>query len=182
MPEEVVAEDHGLAVATERGISARSPHWGTLEHIVRKLRGDRCEISGRGPTQVHHGYPFHDCVLAGRPELELTLENLHLLYSGENHAEQGHHLIVGHLRNFRSYNPDLAGCIARWKGKDVQQIQALPEWQMMAHGKPRSYSELPPKDQAKFRRLLSRVFPPDKITVFDGRVFRRNGHIVTPTK
>lgn len=158
----------------------RSPHWGSLENWIKKHYGDVCEITGLSPVQIHHEFPFHDCILAGRPELELTLENLHRLYSGGHEAANGHHLIVGHLRDFRSYNPRLVHYLHKWKGLTTEQIQKLPEWKSMASRKPKSYSEMTPFLQDAFRQALDHRFPKDKITVFDGKVFRRNGVIVTP--
>jgi hypothetical protein len=171
--------DFGAHAASERGLM-RSPHWGTLENWIRSHYGDVCEVTGLGPVQIHHEYPFHDCILAGRPELELTLENLHRLYSGGHDAAQGHHLIVGHLRDYRSYNPQLSDCIAKWKGMNVDQIQALPEWKTFSSAKPFSYPLMRPSQQAAFRANLAQRFPKNQITVFDGKVFRRNGVIVTP--
>jgi hypothetical protein len=172
--------DHGAKVAKVHGVK-RSPHWGSLENWFKKRFGEVCPISGLSPVQIHHAFPFHDCYLAGRPDLELALENLYALYSGgSGGADEGHHLIVGHLGNFKSYNPDLRACLKKWKGLTVAQIKALPKWKALVAKKPLSFPQMSPKQQIAFRAVLDRKFDPKKIAVFDGRKFIRNGVIVKP--
>lgn len=172
--------DHGAKVAKAHGVK-RSSHWGSLENWYKKRFGGVCPISGLSPVQIHHSFPFHDCLLAGRPELELALENLYSLYSGGvGGADEGHHLIVGHLGNFKSYNPYLKTCLKTWKGLTVVQIKALPRWKELAAKKPLSFIQMSPRQQIAFRAVLDRKFDPKKITLFDGKRFTRNGVIVKP--
>src|SRR4051812_46719243 len=79
--------------------SKRSPHW----RIVRKafLMGKSCAVcGGTKRLEAHHKVPFH---------LDMSLEpnpfNLIALCEGKKSINC--HLIVGHLGNFRGFNPDV---------------------------------------------------------------------------
>lgn len=76
--------------------AARSPKWSQVRkaYIALHPRCAVCEAKGGilKPNQVHHKMPFH-LNLA----LELDEKNLITFCSP-------HHLLVGHLMNFRSYN------------------------------------------------------------------------------
>src|SRR5579885_231004 len=115
---------HGTTVAEEHGIR-RSPHWPTVEkhflaahpncamcsdaqHAARLKQVQHAALQTRG-LQVHHAIiPFHYAILLGRPDLELDERNLATFCEDEaGVTTQDHHNLVGHLRNFQSYNPDI---------------------------------------------------------------------------
>ena len=164
----------------------RSPHWPSVEHFVRHILHPICQICGNAQVQVHHIHPFEDCRDAGRPELELCLENLCSLSETEATGTTAArpvpncHLIVGHLGNFKSYNPQLASMLVAWKGLPIEAIQRRAEWQEMSKGRPVEYHAMASSDQKAFRDLLDRDLPKDKITVWDGHHWVRNGFVLRP--
>jgi 5-methylcytosine-specific restriction protein A len=174
--------DYGAAVAAEHGL-ARSHHWPSLEKWMKRYFGDACQICGKGPIQIHHWMPFHDCILAGRSELELTLENLTALCETEkDRPAEDHHVIAGHLCDFKSYNSNLLASIAAWKGLSGEAIKELNGWKLLAQAKPPSYPVMAPDVQAAFRATLDRILPTDQIAVWDGEKFMRNGAVFMPTR
>lgn len=81
------------------GGAMRSPMWNEVRRDYMILHPD-CEACGRknsrlSPLQVHHCEPFHI-----KPELELDPRNL-ITLCGDCH------LILGHLRSFKSFNKDI---------------------------------------------------------------------------
>src|SRR5690349_4051301 len=90
----------GDAVARKYGIT-RSPLWPQVEKRVREHA--KCVTCANDQElQVHHIVPFHLCHLVYRGDLELDERNL-LVLCEENAKD--HHLLIGHLGNFESYNP-----------------------------------------------------------------------------
>lgn len=93
------------AVGALRPSAARSPGWEAVEkaHIKKEPCCRVC--SGKHDLQVHHKLPFHL-----HPELELEDSNLVTLC-------QPHHLLVGHLMLWASYNPAVMKDAAAWAAK-----------------------------------------------------------------
>jgi 5-methylcytosine-specific restriction protein A len=98
-----------------------SPHDKPLEHLRSshwpKVRAEyleqhpTCEVCGATEKlNVHHILPFHL-----HPQLELDPDNLITLC--EDEAYVNCHLFVGHLANFRGYNPDVVKDAAEWNAK-----------------------------------------------------------------
>lgn len=81
-------------------LSLRSPHW----HTVRKHyleQHNKCAACGRAEhLQVHHIEPFHL-----HPDKELDISNFITLC--EVPGDDGCHLKLGHLGNWKSFNPDI---------------------------------------------------------------------------
>lgn len=79
----------------------RSAHWPKIR-AAHLLKEPRCQVCGGSQTlEVHHVMPFDKS-----PELELDPENLiTLCESGKGGLVC--HLAVGHLGNYRSYNPQV---------------------------------------------------------------------------
>lgn len=84
---------------------ARSGKW----EMVRKqylTNHPRCAVCNtKENLEVHHVLPYHLY-----PEQELKIENLITLCST-------HHLFVGHLMNWSSYNVDVRNDSAKWLRK-----------------------------------------------------------------
>ena len=106
--------------------------------------------------QVHHILPFHFCILLGRPDLELDQRNLITLCQGTS----DHHLLLGHLDDWQSYNhtakQDAPG---PFKGMTEQQIRADLAWQQMVESRPAVWELMTDADKAAFRQLMDTLYP-----------------------
>src|SRR5437879_5670628 len=96
--------DFGAALAAEHGLK-RSARWPAKEAAFKKANPTcaccgKTYPAGRG-IQVHHRRPFHDCILAGRADLELDDRNLISLCETEAGTETNDcHIACGHLGDF----------------------------------------------------------------------------------
>ncbi len=124
--------DHGALVAARYRI-ARSPRWKAVQaaHLERQPYCVACGPRSHRRTrkEVHHIFPFHYCVVLGRPDLELDPRNLiTLCSSGPNH-----HLLLGHLDDFESGNLSVArDARHRFHAMSGSQIRSLREWELSA--------------------------------------------------
>lgn len=90
------------AIAAEKPAFTRrrSPKWSTFRKNVLGKR-PKCAACGRTEfVELHHIQPYHL-----RPELELDITNVVPLCEG---IGAGCHLLLGHLGDYRSWNPDIA--------------------------------------------------------------------------
>lgn len=80
--------------------ATRSEEWPRVrEEHLKKFPA--CIVCGDKRTvAVHHILPFHV-----HPERELDPNNLVTLCSGK--GSHNHHLLVGHLGNYKGWNPDV---------------------------------------------------------------------------
>ena len=86
----------------------RSNHWRTVRNAFIKKNPACAYCSGFLDLQVHHVQPFHI-----KPEKELDPDNLITLCE---HAGINCHLKIGHLNNWKSFNPDVKiNCIVHRK-------------------------------------------------------------------
>lgn len=91
--------------------TARSGHWPTVrkQHLAAH---PACEVcGGTDKLEVHHRQPFHL-----NPALELDPANLITLCEA-NKDGVNCHLFVGHLGNFKAFNPAVAEDAAAWQQK-----------------------------------------------------------------
>lgn len=119
--------DHGLEIARKHG-KERSPHWPFVEkeHLQRE---PRCMVCGtRRGLQVHHIKPFHL-----HPQLELDHGNLITLCELDG---RDHHLLVGHLDDWHSFNANVREDAKRYRNKTANQIKADPAWQKAVAKRP----------------------------------------------
>ena len=161
-----------IASAAAHGIS-RSPHWPAVEH-AHLAKQPRClccgkDAAARVKLNVHHKYPFHYIVAVGRPDLELDERNLFTLCV--DHEEE-HHLLVGHLGNFESYNPDFEHFLALCRGLLASQIRSLPAWLHAVAKRPEPLALMNSQDRLTLRKRLDTLMPPlalmnsqDRLTV-----------------
>lgn len=85
----------------------RSSGWRKVRNICIERDGKKCLVCGSThDLQVHHIEPFSDC-----PEKELDPDNLLTLCGNSCH------IVFGHLKNFKSYNPDVLKDVAEWADK-----------------------------------------------------------------
>lgn len=91
--------------------TARSGHWPTVrkQHLAAH---PACEVcGGTDKLEVHHKQPFHL-----NPAMELSLNNLITLCEA-NKGGLNCHLAVGHLGNFKAFNPAVETDASAWQQK-----------------------------------------------------------------
>jgi hypothetical protein len=160
-------DDRGAHIATTHHGLARSPHW---EATKKKFLADNAHCAACGPNgptkslQVHHRQPFHYCVLAGRPDLELDPRNLVTLCESEGKdASADHHLLLGHLDDFQSYNPSVwEHATETYHAHTKEQIQADAAYQAMLKQRPKTWPEMSDAERAAFRAHLDATYPLQK--------------------
>lgn len=87
----------------------RSTRWPAVRAAYLK-QNPACEVCGKkrvllAPIEVHHIVPFHI-----RPDLELEPSNLISLC-------RDHHILFGHLMNWKSWNIDVRSDADEWRNK-----------------------------------------------------------------
>jgi 5-methylcytosine-specific restriction endonuclease McrA len=120
--------DHGAEVASRHG-KARSPEWHRVEkeHLLHEPACAACGYQGPG-LQVHHIKPFHL-----HPSLELDPTNLITLCEIRG---RDHHLLLGHLDEWESYNPNVRSDVKHFYGKSAEQIRSSSAWQKAVAKRP----------------------------------------------
>ncbi|HLI71704.1 MAG TPA: HNH endonuclease [Ktedonobacteraceae bacterium] len=120
--------DNGAIVARKHGIE-RSPEWPAVahQHLLKEPACRACGHRGQG-LQVHHIKPFHL-----HPDLELDPDNLITLCELKG---RDHHLLLGHLDDWESYNPNVRQDVKRFYKMSDSQIRADPAWQKEERQRP----------------------------------------------
>jgi len=103
-------------------------------------------------------FPFHFVVLCGRPDLELDPRNLITLCTEPKFE---HHLLLGHLDDFESYNPDVKKFVKTDAKKTSQQIRTEAAFQKAHATKPKHLQDMTEAEKAAFKQLLGTVLPAD---------------------
>jgi len=106
---------------------------------------------------VHHLFPFHYCVILGRPDLELDERNLITLC--EDRASPNHHLLIGHLGSFQSANLDATADAARYRNRTEKLIRASASWLAEVAKRLKPLDKMTPADKDAFLALMNRTFP-----------------------
>jgi hypothetical protein len=150
--------DNGAIAA---GDIPRSSQWPAVEK-AHLLAQPTCVAFGQGQPgsglQVHHMLPFHFCVKLGRPELELDERNLMTLC---DETINNHHLLLGHLGDFQSYNPNVKADVAGPLGKlGDDQIDTDPAWQSEMRQCPPFLNHMNSQQIAAFKVLMDTWYPP----------------------
>jgi hypothetical protein len=122
------ALDQGAHIAKKHG-HERSPHWASVakEHLRREPACVVCGYKGR-KRQVHHIKPFHL-----HPDLELDPHNLITLCSARGRE---HHLLLGHLGSWESYNEHIRADIKHFYRKTAAEIRADLHWKKKMLARP----------------------------------------------
>lgn len=107
-------------------------------------------------VNVHHKYPYHFVVELGRPDLELDERNLFTMCV-ECDAE--HHILIGHLDSFLSFNPNLEYFIALCRGLLASQIRSTKQWQDAVLARPKPLHLFSPLDKKALRQELDLRMP-----------------------
>jgi len=171
--------DNGAVAASAHGI-ARSPHWPTVEKAFKALHPNciacSAELYGKVGIQVHHAVvPFHIAILCGRPDLELDPRNLVSLCETEkDKPAPNHHIRVGHLGDFKSWNSNVVADAKKYLGQPEALIESNPDYILEAKGKsdPKMAEQ---RDALKtMRTMLDSVLPADPA------ILKKYGIVLTP--
>jgi hypothetical protein len=156
--------DRGADEAARHGVP-RSPKWPEVErtHLTRQRDCVCCkpgEDHGAG-LQVHHIFPFHYCVLLGRADLELDDRNLITLCENETGKPgQDHHLLVGHLDDFKSSNLSVViDARKTFFGMLAATIRVDPEWLAKKLKKLAPIDRMTREDKTSFTAAMNAAFP-----------------------
>ena len=166
--------DHGAAAAAVHGIS-RSDKWPAVERAFRYLHPS-CAACDSLDVQIHHVRPFHYCILAGRHDLELDPRNLISLCESEKGlTAQNHHLLLGHLDDFQSYNPSVRLDALTFDSMAEAGIKMNPAWQVEEHNRPKLWPDMSADERAAFRATIDAMYPAPYV---DGFALSAVGEVV----
>jgi hypothetical protein len=135
----------------------RSPAWGGVEKAFRAAHAHCQACDENQQLNVHHMYPFHYVVLCGRPDLELDPRNLMTLCTRK---DREHHVLLGHLDDYESYNPDVEQFVQTFAAQSNQQIRVNSGFQRAAAQKPKHLDQMTAAEKAAFKAMLDAKFPP----------------------
>ncbi len=144
------------AIAQQHDLK-RSEFWDDVQNAFLKTHPTCAVCDESKQLNVHHMFPFHFVVLAGRPDLELDSRNLVTLCV--NHERQ-HHLLLGHLDDFESYNPDVLPFIKKYAGLTSAAIKADPAFKKAKAKKPKHVGDMTMTEMTAFKRMLDKKFKP----------------------
>lgn len=157
-------QDHGTAIAAEYNI-ARSPKWSQVQKQHLKLQPlcVACKLGTNSQTkpQVHHIFPFHYCIVLGRPDLELDQRNLITLCENEaGHPADNHHLLIGHLDDFKSSNLDVVvDAKTTFQGMSASDIKNDLRWKQKKTTSLKPLDKMTPQDKVDFLAKMNTWFP-----------------------
>ncbi|HUO58023.1 MAG TPA: hypothetical protein VMV05_07580 [bacterium] len=134
----------------------RSPLWPKVQEDFLKGHPACAACGAMTKLNVHHKFPFHYVVLSGRADLEIDPRNLITLCTLPT---MEHHILLGHLDNYQSYDPKVTEMALRYKGKDATEIKADPAFKKAVAGRPTPFERMTAADKLAFRKTLDRVLP-----------------------
>jgi len=89
----------------------RSSHWPSVRKLFLADEPECAACGGAKKLEVHHKKPFHL-----QPDLELDPKNLITLCEAGTGGINCH-LAIGHLGDFKKFNPNVEDDAAAWKAK-----------------------------------------------------------------
>lgn len=142
----------------------RSSKWRRVELAHLKIEpGCRCCRPGASAKglQVHHIFPFHYVVQLGRPDLELDHRNLITLCESEKGKPgPNHHLLVGHLDDFKTANLRVVLDVTQtFHGMTRNSIRTDHRWLTARAAKLTPLDEMSDIERKHFRQALDALFP-----------------------
>ena len=138
----------------------RSPEWHKIEKAFL-LKNPNCAACNTtySSVQVHHVFPFHYCILLGRPDLELDPRNLiTLCETTHTCTSNDHHLLLGHFDDFKSANLNVRSDVLKYKGWSQTSIKNNIEWQDNTVNKLKPYDEMSDEDKEQFKELMQKTY------------------------
>ena len=158
----MIKYNHGTEEGLRYGIK-RSPEWEStrIKHLQKE---PQCAICGilefKKGLQVHHIFPFHYCVALGRPDLELDHRNLITLCESEKEdKEPNHHLLIGHLNDFKSSNLNVKDDVRTYFKQDEKTIKSSTIWQVEEKRKLKPLDEMSEQEKQNFQTLMNTILP-----------------------
>jgi hypothetical protein len=140
----------------------RSTAWPDVAKDFRIAHPYCAACGGTEQLNIHHKFPFHYVVLCQRPDLELDPRNLLTLCV---HHDCEHHVLIGHLDDYESYNPCVLEFVKEYSGLTGQQIRDDAAWQKAAASKPKHLDLMSATEIDAFKTMLDAEFPPDTATM-----------------
>jgi len=125
---------------------SRSPRW---PQAVKAFLFEHPGCAACGATSqlnVHHIFPFHYVVLCGRPDLELDFRNLVTLCVD---PQLEHHLLLGHLDDYESYDPQVERFIRTYYGFSQQKIRERSTWRKAHANKPHHLDQMSEEQKSR---------------------------------
>ncbi len=155
--------DHGHTESARHGVD-RSPEWpdAARHHLQLQPTCMACRpgMHSQSKVQVHHIFPFHYCVALGRPDLELDQRNLITLCEEEaGHPAENHHLLIGHLDDFRSSNLEVITDAQLFQGLSAVDIKRDSRWKQKEAARLKPLDRMTPQDKADFVALMNSRLP-----------------------
>ena len=148
---------HEDTKVTASHLKVRSSHWPSVRKAFIQQH-PQCVVCGSTHgLNVHHQVPFSYCIPLGRPELEFEAANLVTLCT----AGHDHHLLLGHLDFFGSYNPTLLDDVKHYKNKTATEITNDRKWRHKRDNRPEPYSKMTSENRMRLRDYLDTRFPTD---------------------
>ena len=147
----------------------RSPEWPRVEreHLATEPYCVCCGPQARPSAglQVHHVIPFHYCIALGRPDLELDQRNLITLCENEpGKPGQDHHLLVGHLGDFKSSNLNVEkDARTTFFGMVASAIRASRAWALAVAQRLKPLDEMSEAEKGALRTLMDQSMPAETV-------------------
>lgn len=159
VPDPATNKNAALALIKQKYGIERSNLWPTVEKAFL-AKNQKCAVCPSSlDLQVHHIFPFHLCHLVYRGDLELDERNFMVLCE-ENVND--HHLLLGHLGFFESYNTSgqdgiiaLARSLPSHAASDIKNNQS---WKDLMKARPLPWEQWSHQQRMDFRKLLDETF------------------------
>ena len=153
--------DVGASIAAKYGLT-RSPLWPKVQREYLAKNPQCAVCSTNTMIQIHHVMPFHLCHLVYRGDLELDERNFISLCE---EAQNDHHLLLGHLGDFESYNSGGRESILSLgksiPGLSIAAIKADEAWMQLMGSRPRPWEQWKHAEKLAFRQILDTTLPYD---------------------
>ena len=111
-----------------------------------------------GELTVHNKYPYQLCNAVGRPDLACDERNLITFCDGIGSEE--HHLLLGHLGDWSSYNPEaITDATTTFFQRKSAYIRSNEVWLAKRHNKPSSLEDMSESEINTLKTKLDLVYP-----------------------
>lgn len=153
--------DHGEIEGIRHNFSRR-PEVIEVQHQHLKLHPQCAACGVTDACQAHHVIPYHYCEALGRADLSSDPRNFITLCETEKGLpEQNHHLLLGHLGDFKEGNLSVVADAQRYHGETKVQLSEDAAWLAeRKSGRLKALDLMTDQEKADLRALMDRVMPP----------------------